>query len=380
MKTKAYFLLLLLYVFTACEQESIPQPTAQTCSPQDFSGHPNHARYMEALQTYAQKNQAPGAILLLKKQEEPLWIGAVGKSNLEHQTALTVCSQIRTGSISKTLVATLVMKLKEQGLISFEDKLADLLPGISNNIQGAGQVDIRHMLTHTSGIFDPTNNSISYKLDLVNNPKRIAAMTDEQFLEKYVYGTTIDFRPGARYSYSNINYLLLKMIIERKSGKSLQAVMEELIFKPLQLNQTYIDKRNDSQVARGYSDFYGDGLLMDVTHLDRSEGDGRGYAGLVTTVQELFVFSEALFGGKIISQASLEEMIAYPLLENGVSEYGFAIDTWHSTMGTGRGNNGTSAGVEINWFYFPERKSTFILFKNSGNGSHKDFLDKLIME
>jgi hypothetical protein len=119
---------------------------------------------------------------------------------------------------------------------------------------------------------------------------------------------------------------------------------------------------------------------MDITHFDRSEGDGRAYAGLVTTIQELFTFSEALFSGKIVSEESLQEMMAYQPLENGVNEYGFALDTWHSEMGTGHGNNGSSAGVEINWFYFPERKSTFILFKNNGNGSHKEFLDQLVME
>jgi D-alanyl-D-alanine carboxypeptidase len=379
MKKNAFLCVLacLGLVLTACEQAFIPKPTLPPAA--DFSEHSRQAIYQQALDDYVKSNRLPGAVLLLHKAGEPLWIGARGSSNLEHRTAMQTNTPFRTASITKTFVATAIMLLQERGVLALDDPLTQLLPSVVGKVPQAETITLRHLLTHTSGIFDPTNDDVQYQLDLVNNPARRAAMSTDEVLTKYVYGHALLFTPGERYSYSNPNYMLIGKIIERKTGKSLQAVLEELILKPLKLTNTYLDVREDSNVARGYSNFYSPGQLMDVTALDRAEADGGAYGGVVSTAADLFRFSEALFGGNLVSAASLQEMKAPFPVRQGETTYGLAVDQWASdALGIGFGNNGTLAGTEANVFYFPQRKATFILLTNYGGGTRKDFLEEVL--
>lgn len=379
MKT-TYFWVALATVsisLSACEQEAIPQPSL---SPADsYTEHPNHLRYQQYLDDYVKSNRLPGAVLLLKKPNEPVWAGAKGYSNLEHQTPMQINTPVRAGSISKTFVATLVMILKEQGKLELDDTLADLLPKVRGKIPQADQITLRHLLSHTSGLFDPVNDDIHYQLNMVNNPARRTAMSADEVLQRYVYGRPLAFNPGERYSYSNTNYLLLGQIIEKTENKTLQAVLDERINKPLGLKSTFIDKRKDHNVARGYADFYANGNLMDVTALDRADGDG-AYGGLISTASDLFRFSDALFGGKLVSTATLKEMMAPFPVRQGKSIYGLAIDQWPSTtLGTGYGHNGSLLGAEANVFYFPDQQATFVILTNYGSGSRKDFLEEALL-
>ncbi|GAB3175574.1 serine hydrolase domain-containing protein [Telluribacter humicola] len=362
---------------SACEQDLIPQPNL---TPTDtYTNHPNHVRYQQYLDDYVQFNRLPGAVLLLKKSNESVWAGAAGFSNLEHQTPVKTTTPFRAGSISKTFVATLIMLLKEQGKLGLDDKLVDLLPKVKGKIPQSDQISLRHLLSHTSGIFDPVNEDTYYQLNMVNNPAQRASMSADDILQRYVYGRALAFNPGERYSYSNTNYLLLGQIIEKTEGKTLQTVLDERINQPLGLKSTYIDKRVDNNVARGYADFYANNQLMDVTALDRADGDG-AYGGLVSTATDLFRFSEALFGGKLVSAATLKEMMTPFPVRQGESIYGLGIDQWPSTvLGTGYGHNGSLIGAEANVFYFPDQQATFVILTNYGSGSRKDFLEEVLV-
>ena len=374
-KQRVIMLAPLWLLFTSCGQQPIGPAADPT---QVHQADLTTGAYQDALQTFNQSWNQPGTSMLLARAGEPAWSGAVGKSNLEQQSDLTVSDRFRAGSITKTFVATVVMKLQEQGRVNIEQTLRELLPEETGQIPGADRIKLRHMLSHTSGLFDPANDDLQYKLDLINNPARRSAMTTRQLLEKYVYGRKLGFEPGEQFGYSNTNYWLLGMVIEKTTGQPLQAVLEELIFKPLGLKNTYLDVRNDREVVRGYTDFYNNGNLMDVTALDRADSQGQASGGLITTLKELYVFSEALFGGKIIGQASLKAMMTLPAVQRGTTEYGLGLDSYQSLLGTGWGHNGTLLGVDANWFHFPEKQATYILFGNNGGGADKSFVDDLL--
>jgi len=292
---------------------------------------------------------------------------------------MQVNTPFRAGSIAKTFVATAIMMLKEEGKFGLDDKLGDLLPASKGQIPQAERITLRQLLTHTSGIFDPTNDDTQYQLDLVNNPARRSTMTPDEVLKRYVYGRSLLFEPGERFSYSNANYMLIGKIIKQQTGKSLQTVLDEQIIKPLGLTATYLEKRDDRNVARGYADFYANNKLMDVTALDRAEADGGAYGGLISTAADLFRFSESLFSGKLVNTAALQEMLVPYPVRQGTTSYGLGLDQWESeTLGTGYGNNGTLAGTEANVFYFPQKKATFVLLANFGSGTRKGFLDSLL--
>src|SRR5690606_34710603 len=164
------------------------------------------------------------------------------------------------------------------------------------------------LLGDVSGIFDPPNESLRYQADLINNQAAMYSMPMEDTLEEHVFGKNLHFTPGAGYSYSTTNYWSLGMIAERISHRTIQELMEEMIFIPLQMSNTYIESRDDSKVARGYADLYNNGVLLDVSLWDRAEGDGGADGGLISTADDLFKFMTGLFNGKLISPTTLKEM------------------------------------------------------------------------
>lgn len=376
---KVTILVAFTLLLSACEKEVLI-PAPDVFPDVSYADHFRHASYQAALEGYRNATQSPGGLLLVSRREEPLWIGATGVSNLEHQSPLRTNSQFRTGSITKLFVATAVMLLVEDGALQLDDRLTNVLPKVKGKIPAAEQITIRHLLANLSGIFDPTNESTRYKLDLVNAPERMAAMSIDELLEKYVYGKKLHFQPGSNYAYSNVNYWLLGQIITTIYGKPLQAALQDLIFSPLDLRHTYLDKRDDHNVARGYADIYGDGTLMDVTQWERAEVDGNAAGGIISTATDLMIFMRALFQGDIVDLATLEEMkrVQLSTCEDPYCESGLGLELWRTGAGVGFGKNGSIVGTEANVVYYPENGNMFMLFKNNGNGSDKSFLDQIM--
>jgi D-alanyl-D-alanine carboxypeptidase len=363
----------------ACSNEIIiPQP--QASEDVSYDTHPKHLQYQRELEKYKNDTYSPGSILLVDKPGEPLWLGATGDSNLEYKNPMKTTNQFRTGSITKMFTAVVIMRMVEEHLLSLEDKLINLLPETSGNIEKADRITLRHLLSHLSGIIDPPNESLNYQAEIINNPKYTYDMSIEKMLDKYVYGKNLHFEPGTGYSYSNTNYWLLGLIAERKSGQTLQVLMNNYIFTPIALPHTYIEKRDDRNVARGYVDFYNNGKLMDVSQWDRAEGDGQPDGGLITNAEELNKFMRALFRGQLVSLTTLEEMkkIQLPGCNSPECEYGLGLELWRTDAGIAYGHNGSLAGLEANALYYEETGGISVLYKNNGNFSDKRFLDQLM--
>jgi D-alanyl-D-alanine carboxypeptidase len=221
---------------------------------------------------------------------------------------------------------------------------------------------------------------LNYQAEIINNPSYMYEMSIEKMLDNYVYGKKLHFEPGTGYSYSNTNYWLLGLIAERKSAQTIQVLMNNYIFTPLSLTHTYIEKRDDRNVVRGYVDFYNNGILMDVSQWDRAEGDGQPDGGLITNAEELNKFMRALFGGQLVSLATLEEMkkIQLPGCNSPECEYGLGLELWRTDAGIAYGHNGSLAGLEANALYYEETGGISVLYKNNGNFSDKRFLDQLM--
>lgn len=372
---------LLPGLLLACTQLDVPQPQGQACAPDASAQHPRHAAYLAELTDYRRKTGSPGSLLLIQKPGEPRWVGAVGKANLEYQTDLRACDPFRVGSITKMFVAVAALKLREAEQLRLDDRLGTLLPATVGNIPQADRITVRDLLSHTSGIVDPPNESIRYQLGIVNDHRARFNLTVDQLLAGYVYGKPLHFAPGTGWRYSNANFWLLGKIIEQRTGKRLQDVLSEWIFRPLGLNATYLDLRDDRQVVRGYADLYGNGRLFDVSHLDRADSDGEADGGIISTAADLAAFTEGLFGGKLLSAASLNEMmksVRLPHCPNGDCEYGLGLETWRTDLGTAYGHNGGSVGFEANLLYFPHNRGVFVIFKNNGNGSDKSLMNRVM--
>jgi len=376
---KRIILLSSLAVAFACSNEIvIPKPEASENI--SYANHPKNLEYQKSLDDYRKNTNSPGSILLVYKPNEDLWIGNSGKSNLEYGSEINTTSQFRTGSVTKMFTAVVILKLVEQGKLLLEDKLVDLLPSVKGKIPQAEKITIRYLLAHLSGIIDPPNESLRYQADIINNPVGMYTMSLSETLETYVYGKDLNFIPGSGYSYSNTNYWLLGEIAETITGKSLQLLMDEMIFTPLQLTSTYIEKRDDRNVTRGYADMYGNGVLFDVSVWDKAEGDGEADGGLISTAEDLYKFMDGLFGEKLLSASVIEEMkkIQLPNCNTPDCEYGLGLEIWRTDAGTAYGHNGGLVGIEANVLYYENNGGISVLYKNNGNGSDKSWLDQLM--
>lgn len=368
------FITLLFY---GCSQEEIPAPPASTCTA-DYTDHPHHAAYSDALAEYVSHSSAPGSVIGVKRDQYPEWIGAEGISNLEHNTPMEVCTPFRTGSVTKMFTAVIVMQLYDEHQLDLSATVAELLPAVKGHIPEVETMTVEHLLNHTSGLRQPTDDDVSYQLTVINNPAYIGSLDARERLEKYIYGKSLMNVPGQGSYYSNAGYWLLQWIIEDLTGKSLQQNIQERIVSTLGLEHTYLEKRAEAGVSRGYN-FSGQ-PLKDVTIWDMADSDGDPAAGVISTARDLLLFGEALFTGQLVSDTSLARMkviTSFPSC-GGDCGFGLGFETWETGQHSGYGKNGSSLGVDANLIYFPEEETTVVIFSNFGGGNDKSVIDTIL--
>lgn len=377
---KTYMILLILAISAVSCENDLYIPTPEPIQERSFSNHPKDGLYMKQLSDYTQKTNSPGGVMLIDRNGEDLWIGAVGKSNLAHDTDFQVDTPFRTGSITKMLIAVLTMQLVEQGELDLDDLLSDLHPQAAAGIPNSNRITLRHLLAHQSGIFDPPNESITYQAAILDDPEFLYNSSMMFIYNRWVFGRSLHFEPGTAYSYSNTNYWLLGDILEIQTGETLQQLMEEKIFEPLGMSSSWIERRENNGVARGYAALYGGKTLFDMSSFDRAEGDGKAAGGLVSTANDLQKFMQGLFGGNLVSPETLAEMkrIQTPGCDNPYCEYGLGLEIWRTSAGTAFGHNGSLVGIEANVLWYEETGNILVLYKNHGNFSDKSWTDALM--
>ncbi|MBX2958193.1 MAG: serine hydrolase [Cyclobacteriaceae bacterium] len=144
--------------------------------------------------------------------------------------------------------------------------------------------------------------------------------------------------------------------------------------------QTWLEKRDDKNVARGYVDLYGNGVLMDVASWDRAEGSGRADGGIISTANDLRKFMKGLFAGQLVSIETLRQMKTIQLTNcnSFECEYGLGLEVWRTAAGTAYGHNGALVGIEVNVLWYEDNGAISVIYKNNGNFSDKSWLDQLV--
>jgi D-alanyl-D-alanine carboxypeptidase len=263
------------------------------------------------------------------------------------------------GSITKNMVASLILQLTEEGLLSLDDPLYKWLPTYPHV---DSTITIRQMLNHTSGIFMFWDNQKLWD-DLIKY--RDSVFTPEVVL---TYLKEPHFAPGKGFRYSNTNYLLLAMIATRVTHSTLSVEFRKRFWQPLGLNDTYLsmeDQIPQDQLAHVWGDnFEKDGSNRDITYLPRASHESITYgsSGIFTTAEELAVWCRSLFDKKILNNSSLEQMIRIGEgghgLGIGLLSKGFLFG--EKVYGHGGGNIGTTAFMA----YLPDHRVSIVVMIN----------------
>jgi CubicO group peptidase (beta-lactamase class C family) len=302
----------------------------------------------QLMQKYA--GDVPGASLLVLKDGKPLVRRGYGMANMEQHIAATPATDYRLASVSKQFTAASILLLAEDGKLKLDDSIRHWLPSLP---EMTDQVTLRELLSHTGGLID-------YE-DLIP-PGTTEQLNDQDVLRMLSATSKSYFAPGTAYRYSNTGYVLLGLVLEKASGKSLPAFMQQRIFKPLHMDHTLMYVRGGPKVthrAYGYSEENGHWTRTDQSLTSATRGDG----GIYSSIDDLAKWDAALYDDRLLSDASRK--LAFSPHVKVVGEpyeasYGFGWritgDTlWHSGESIGFRN------VIVRW---PKQHLTIILLSN----------------
>ncbi len=302
--------------------------------------------YFKAL---ADNNRLLGHMALYKGNDKvySTTLEAAGGETLKNDKQL----KYKIGSITKTFTATLVFQLIEEGKLSLDTTLDSYYPKVAN----ADRITIQQMLNHHSGIHSYTDdpNFISYHM----SPQ------DKTFLVNKIQGFDADFEPGEKGAYSNSNYLLLGYILEEIEEKSYAELLENKIFKPLGMKDTFIGKAINPKNAEAYSYQFNGEKWEEVPQWDMSVAYSAGT--LVSTADDLNLFITGLFEEKLIESSSLEQMIE---LEDGFGKgiFGTKYKLGDSEL-QGYWHNGGIESFISHLAYYPEKDVSVVVLTNGLN-------------
>lgn len=247
------------------------------------------------------RQKVPGFQANLRTPDGKTWSGTSGTTDLDRNNLMQSDDVIRIGSTTKTFTAVLVLKLVEDGSLSLEDSIAKWFPNIPN----AESITIRQLLNHSSGISEIIPKGLM---------RSIIPSTywRQEELVKLIAQDELLFAPGTRFEYSNSNYILLGFIVEAITGKTVLQLLHEQILDPLNLKNTYFIPY-ESEPAKLVTGFDRD--LASIPGMLDINPDNTSWATLAftsgamaSTADDLGVFYESLFTGKLLDSSTMEEM------------------------------------------------------------------------
>ncbi|SFL02853.1 serine hydrolase [Methylorubrum salsuginis] len=301
------------------------------------------------IEPYRESGLMSGTILVAK-DGKPVFRQAYGLANREWNAKNTLDTHFRIGSLTKQFTAAAILQLVEAGKLSLDDPVSRFYPEAPKAWEA---VRVRHLLNHTSGIINYT--ALPDYLPAISRIERPA-----RALVELVSGEALLFPPGERVEYSNTNYLLLGLAIEFASGQPYARYLAEHVFSPLGLKDTGYDDATALLPRRAAGYRFGQGQWRNAAPMASSVAYAAG--GLYSTVDDLLAWDEALFSGKVISEASRQKMF-----DDGGRGYGFG---WY--VGTAHGRTLWSHGGAVSGFlamtdYYPGERLAVIVLANNEN-------------
>jgi D-alanyl-D-alanine carboxypeptidase len=248
--------------------------------------------------------KVPGLQAFVRTATGQTWSGFSGTVDLRRKQPFQRDHVIRTGSVTKTFTAVLVLKLSETGKVNLDEPIIKWFP----NLPSAEKITVRHLLDHSSGIPE-----IIPKVML----KSIFSSTywEPDELLDLISQDEPAFEPGSQFDYSNSNYILLGLILELESGEPVTQLLHEQILDPLKLKHTFFipyEPAPDNLVPgydRDLSKFPG---MLDTRVKNTSWATAAFTSGaLASTADDLGIFYENLFAGTILNPSSILEMTTF---------------------------------------------------------------------
>jgi CubicO group peptidase (beta-lactamase class C family) len=309
-----------------------------------------------AIDTLA-RTGVPSASIAIVKDGQIAYVKAYGDARLEPKMPATPQMRYSIGSISKQFTAAAILILQEQGKLSLDDKVGKYVPDLTRG----NEVTIRQLLSHTSGYSD------YWPQDYVM-PGMLKPTNAQQIMDAWAK-KPLDFDPGTKWQYSNTNYVIAGVIVEKVARMPLLQFLQQRVFTPLGIKSTFDTDsgpltEND---PRGY-------LRFALGPLRPAPKEGKGWmfaAGeLAMTAEDLAKWDVSVINQTVMKPASYREMQTDVLLKNGLdTHYGLGVDV--NSQG---GHRAISHGGEVSGFtatntVFPDDRAAVVVLTNQDAAS-----------
>ncbi|GHH46867.1 serine hydrolase domain-containing protein [Lentzea cavernae] len=281
-----------------------------------------------------------------------------GTAEMDKPRPVPLNGRFRAGSITKSFTSTVVLQLAGEGRISLDAPVDRYLPGLID-----GRVTVRHLLQMTGGLynytdalaFDPQGfEEIRYRSW---SPRELVAIST---------GRPLDFEPGTRWNYSNTNYVVLGLLIEKTTGRPYEEAVERRILKPLRLNDTTFPG-DDVEIRGPHAHSYGvvNGQPIDTTRWNPSVFWAAG--DVITTTRDLDTFYAALLTGRLLQPAQQTELTKTTAVS---TDYGLGVFVEKAPCGTTIiGHPGGVPGFSSYAYSTPDLKRRVELSISAGVGT-----------
>jgi len=308
------------------------------------------------------KQHIPGLALLVSRGGQVIRAQGYGMANVELQVPVKPETIFQSGSVGKQFTAAAVMMLVEEGRIGLEDPLTKYFPDAPSTWK---QVTIRELLSHTAGFTD--------------YPKTFDMRKDytEKELLKIVESIPLAFPPGSSWSYSNLGFLTLGILIHRVTGEFYGDFLQERIFRPLDMRATRIISEADIVPNRsaGYRLLKGELKNQEwVSPTLNTTADG----SLYFSIMDIAKWDAALYTEKLLKRSSLEQMWTVAKLSNGQPNSGHYGFGWFVETKNGHhvvDHEGSWQGFKTQISRYVDDKLTVVVLTNLAEAKPKIFAD-----
>ncbi|MHA5047691.1 serine hydrolase domain-containing protein [Streptomyces sp. SD15] len=342
---------------------AVPAQAAATDVASAESAAPDDAGLRSVLHS-ALTQGAPGAMVRVD-DNGTLHRWAEGVADRDTRRAVITTDRFRVGSVTKSFSAVVLLQLVDEGRLSLDTSVNSYLPGLLPD----DRITVRHVLSHRSGLYDYTNDMFAQTVpgfEAVRNK-----VFSYQDLVNLSLKKPLNNTPGAAYSYSNTNFVVAGMLIEKLTGHAVAAEYQKRIFTPLNLSDTFYVHPHTAVPGRhvnGYltPDETG-AALVDSTEQTLSWAQSAG--AIVSSTRDLNTFFSALMGGQLMSATQLTQMQQWTTV-NSTQGYGLGLRRRDLSCGISvYGHTGTVQGYYTYAFTSKDGKRSVAALANTSNNA-----------
>jgi CubicO group peptidase (beta-lactamase class C family) len=332
---------------------------------------PRRSRLESLARAHHDSGKFDGAVLVAERGRV-IYEGAFGDAVREWKVPNTVDTRFRIASTTKQFTAALVLRLVEEGKLRLDAPVTTYLPGYPKP-QG-DRLTLHYLLSHSSGLpnFVARPDFYSGVGRLSHTPAQLMSLVDTMPLR---------FDPGARWDYSNTNYALLGMIVERVTGMAYADALRKWILEPLALRDTYYDDEEVVVPRRAQGYIRGDSSWARAPFVDPSMIYAAG--NLRSTVRDLYAWDRALAAGTVFRDSAAARRMVSPQVDTGtpLGGYGYGVFVGEYTL-AGRQtrviqHGGTVPGFVAGFWRMPDDDRTVIVLDNGMHQSVPELVRQL---